>query len=401
MKSPLPFHDAHAEPALEAANRALGWQTPAEKRLFDAKLATDPGLALEVRRMEDILANLSGSAPVTHAPESALDKALRRVRDHHREPSARPVAGRWIGWAVAACFAASSAWLAFRPNNVSVVLQPPPTQQTPTKSKPANTPRIQEPIMADSQPSATPVLDSPAPTPNTSKEKFPNNRVARTPRDFNANPRRVLSVHPLAGGSSQSNKPNPNENLLAANTGGSGRVVVFEIASPVESSNLPQFQRELSPTPLANHVADVIADAVSMELPPPLAASVAIDPQVSTNRVAAPNLVETPPIVADVPAPISVESPHAFAVFNESNGQGTIVATDVQPLPEGQTYQLWVKDASMPEPISAGIIPELPGGSGRVSVQLDSSIEISDIFLTIEPAGGSSFPGNQVVLKKQ
>ena len=401
MKTSSSYHDAPSEPVLEAANRALGWQTPAEKRLFDAKLATDPSLALEVRRMEDILANLSGSSPMAQAPDSALDKALRRVRDHHREPSARPIHGRWIGWAVAACFAASSAWLALRPNKVSVVVQPNPTPQTLPDPNLNAAPPMAAPIVADVPPTPVPVND--APVPKSPREKLAGHRVEHQARDINANPRRILTVLPLGGAPSQASKNNsPNANLLANNTSGSGRVVVFEITSPTAALNSPQLNHETAPAPLANHVADVIADAASMELTPPLAAAIVADPPASTNRVADPNSVESPPpVVADTPPPVATASPHAFAVFNESNGQGTIVATDVQPLPPGQVYQLWVTDASTPEPISAGIIPELPDGSGRVSVQLDSSIEISDIFLTIEPTGGSSLPGSDVVLKKQ
>jgi hypothetical protein len=257
------------------------------------------------------------------------------------------------------------------------------------------------PIIADVPPVAVPVNDPPVS--KSPREKLATHRNDRQARDFNANPRRILSVQPLAGASSQASKSNsPNANLLANNTAGSGRVVVFEITSPTALLNSPQLNHETAPTPLASHVADVIADAASMELPPPLASAIVAEPPPSTNRVADPNSVEVPaPVVADTLPPVGTTSPHAFAVFNESNGQGTLVATDVQPLPPGQVYQLWVTDASTPEPISAGILPELPDGSGRVSVQLDSSIEISDIFLTIEPTGGSSLPGSDVVLKKQ
>jgi hypothetical protein len=96
--------------------------------------------------------------------------------------------------------------------------------------------------------------------------------------------------------------------------------------------------------------------------------------------------------------PASAE-PVAYTLFDETTGAGSIVLGRLPAAPEGQVYQLWLTDSSQKNPVSAGLLPELDGGAGRVFFDtMAPGFAPSGYFLTLEPAGGSPQPAGKKFL---
>ena len=86
-----------------------------------------------------------------------------------------------------------------------------------------------------------------------------------------------------------------------------------------------------------------------------------------------------------------------------SETQGTFVLTGLDPLPEDQTYQLWVAAADQPV-VSAGLVPIADGPTTTFAFAPPvPSAEITVVGLSIEPSGGSieETPTGPIVLFTQ
>ena len=69
--------------------------------------------------------------------------------------------------------------------------------------------------------------------------------------------------------------------------------------------------------------------------------------------------------------------------------RAVLVAEDLPPPPEGETYQAWIMREDVPEP--AGLFE--PNDAGVAAAPIEGSIEGADaVAVTLEPAGGSSSP---------
>ncbi len=81
--------------------------------------------------------------------------------------------------------------------------------------------------------------------------------------------------------------------------------------------------------------------------------------------------------------------------------QGTFLLAGLEPLPEDQTYQLWVAADDQPI-VSAGLVPLNDGPITAFSFTPPlPADEITVVGLSIEPAGGSPEPTGEIVLFTQ
>jgi hypothetical protein len=91
-------------------------------------------------------------------------------------------------------------------------------------------------------------------------------------------------------------------------------------------------------------------------------------------------------------------APSARAVYLASRGALVLQASNMQPLPENKTYELWVIPATG-APIPAGLFR--PDASGSASVLLPSipqGVPAKAFGITIENAGGSNTPTAPIIL---
>jgi anti-sigma-K factor RskA len=69
--------------------------------------------------------------------------------------------------------------------------------------------------------------------------------------------------------------------------------------------------------------------------------------------------------------------------------RAVLVAEDLPPPPEGETYETWILREDIPEP--AGLFE--PNDAGVAAAPIEGSIEGADaVAVTVEPSGGSSSP---------
>ena len=69
--------------------------------------------------------------------------------------------------------------------------------------------------------------------------------------------------------------------------------------------------------------------------------------------------------------------------------RAVLVAEDLPPPPEGETYETWILREDIPEP--AGLFE--PNDAGVAAAPIEGSIEGADaVVVTVEPSGGSSSP---------
>lgn len=81
-------------------------------------------------------------------------------------------------------------------------------------------------------------------------------------------------------------------------------------------------------------------------------------------------------------------------VVNLDDEQAMLVASDLPPLPEGRTYEMWTIDEGGPEP--CGLLAASEGPSIEA---IDQSLRGADTFaITVEPEGGSPQPTSEPVV---
>ncbi len=90
--------------------------------------------------------------------------------------------------------------------------------------------------------------------------------------------------------------------------------------------------------------------------------------------------------------------PNATATFYVHNDIGVLVAHNLQPLPETQTYQLWFIGADG-VPLPSGLMPIHSQDPGMLTITIpEAGRDFVNVAVTIEPAGGSQVPTTPIVL---
>ena len=91
--------------------------------------------------------------------------------------------------------------------------------------------------------------------------------------------------------------------------------------------------------------------------------------------------------------------PSARATYLPERGGLVLLATNLKPLPEGKTYELWVIPANGKPPVPAGLFrPDAVGTANLVLPQLSPGIQAKAFGVTIENASGSDAPTSPIIL---
>lgn len=91
--------------------------------------------------------------------------------------------------------------------------------------------------------------------------------------------------------------------------------------------------------------------------------------------------------------------PSARATYLPERGALILLATNLKPLPEGKTYELWVIPATGKAPMPAGLFrPDAVGTATLVLPQIAPGISAKAFGVTVEKAGGSQVPTSPIIL---
>ena len=92
--------------------------------------------------------------------------------------------------------------------------------------------------------------------------------------------------------------------------------------------------------------------------------------------------------------------PHANTIYRPKTGQLLLMASNLQPLPAGMTYELWLIPKSG-APMPCGLFkPDAQGSAMMMHMPNKSAgIEAQAFAITMEPEGGSPGPTGEILLK--
>jgi anti-sigma-K factor RskA/putative zinc finger protein len=92
-------------------------------------------------------------------------------------------------------------------------------------------------------------------------------------------------------------------------------------------------------------------------------------------------------------------APSARAVYVASSGSLILQANNLDPLPAGKTYELWVIPANGKAPIPAGLFqPDATGSASVILPQLPAGVPAKAFGVTVERAEGSDTPTAPILL---
>jgi anti-sigma-K factor RskA len=91
--------------------------------------------------------------------------------------------------------------------------------------------------------------------------------------------------------------------------------------------------------------------------------------------------------------------PMARATYLPERGGLILVATNLKPLPEGKTYELWVIPVNGNAPVPAGLFrPDAAGTATLVLPSLRAGVAAKAFGVTVEKASGSDAPTSPIIL---
>jgi hypothetical protein len=92
-------------------------------------------------------------------------------------------------------------------------------------------------------------------------------------------------------------------------------------------------------------------------------------------------------------------APSARAIYLASRGTLILQASNLNPLPNGKTYELWIIPADGSSPVPAGLFhPDAAGNSNVVLPQIPEGVQAKAFGVTVENDGGSATPTPPIVL---
>lgn len=99
------------------------------------------------------------------------------------------------------------------------------------------------------------------------------------------------------------------------------------------------------------------------------------------------------------PAAAAAVTPEALAAYIADKGALVFVATHLEPVASGKTYELWLLPATGTAPIPAGTFrPDAQGSASIVLPHLPKGVQAKGFGVTIENDGGSSTPTLPIVM---
>ncbi len=91
--------------------------------------------------------------------------------------------------------------------------------------------------------------------------------------------------------------------------------------------------------------------------------------------------------------------PQGRAIYLEKRGGLVFVASNLNPIPAGKTYELWLLPASGAAPVPAGLFkPDARGSATVLTPPLPAGVEAKGFAVTIENEGGSQTPTMPIVM---
>ncbi len=97
--------------------------------------------------------------------------------------------------------------------------------------------------------------------------------------------------------------------------------------------------------------------------------------------------------------PKAPASPAARATYAQSTGTLLLQASNLQPLPPGKVYELWIIPANGGKPIAAGTFaPDVRGNGSLLAPAIPGATAAKAFGITAEPTGGSPSPTLPILL---
>lgn len=91
--------------------------------------------------------------------------------------------------------------------------------------------------------------------------------------------------------------------------------------------------------------------------------------------------------------------PQGRAIYLEKRGGLVFVASNLNPIPAGKTYELWLLPASGAAPVPAGLFkPDARGSATVLTPPLPAGVAAKGFAVTIENEGGSQTPTMPIVM---
>ena len=88
----------------------------------------------------------------------------------------------------------------------------------------------------------------------------------------------------------------------------------------------------------------------------------------------------------------------AYALYDETTGEGSVLVQDLPVLENNRAYQLWMIDPMEENPVSVGLLPALDTGPNRLFFKSENQQSPSEFFITEEPEDGSRLPTGNTLL---
>lgn len=86
------------------------------------------------------------------------------------------------------------------------------------------------------------------------------------------------------------------------------------------------------------------------------------------------------------------------AVWSSQDQRGVLALENLPALPANQSYQMWLLDPRVPNPVNAGVLPDGSAGSVRVQFSAIARVDGAERFaISVEPRGGSPLPTRVVM----
>ncbi len=91
--------------------------------------------------------------------------------------------------------------------------------------------------------------------------------------------------------------------------------------------------------------------------------------------------------------------PQGRAIYLEKRGGLVFVASNLNPIPAGKTYELWLLPASGAAPVPAGVFkPDAQGSAALLLPSLPAGVAAKGFAVTVENEGGSQTPTMPIVM---
>jgi anti-sigma-K factor RskA len=99
------------------------------------------------------------------------------------------------------------------------------------------------------------------------------------------------------------------------------------------------------------------------------------------------------------PTPLASPPPEGRVVYEARTGKLLLTASNLQPLPDGKTYELWILQPGGRKPLPAGTFaPDSAGNAAVILAQAPVGLTVQGFGVTIENTGGSETPTLPIVL---